>query len=61
MKARETAIMATAIEERKRSLSAQLVVSLVVAISFWLSDSMTDVLKNLIDRISELQLKISKY
>lgn len=55
LKAIETAIPKTAIkqaiantgcyEERKRSLPAQLVVSLVIAMSFWSKDSMRDVLK----------------
>jgi hypothetical protein len=57
LKAIEMAIPATAIEmaiantqsqeERKRSLPSQLVVCLVIAISFWSRDSMRDVLKNL--------------
>ncbi len=36
-------------EERRRSLRTQLVVRLVIAFSFWSSDSMRDVVKNLID------------
>ena len=48
-------------EERKGSLPAQLVVSLVIAMSFWSSDSMRDVLKNLIDGRSQSWLKIGKY
>ena len=52
LKAIETVIPATAIEqaiaktqseeERKRSLPAQLVVSLVIAMSLWSKDSMRD-------------------
>lgn len=71
LKAIEIAIPAMAIassiaktkttEERKRSLPAQLVVSLVIALSFWSSDSMRDVLKNLVDEMSETWLKIGKY
>ncbi len=71
LKAIETAIPATAIEqaiantqtqeERKRSLPAQLVVSLVIAMSFWSKDSMRDVLKNLIDGMSEAWVKVGKY
>ncbi len=63
LKAIETAIPAFAIEqaiantkteeERRRSLPAQLVVSLVIAMSLWSRDSMRDVLKNLIDGLSE--------
>jgi hypothetical protein len=62
-KAIETAIPATAIEqviantqtqeERKRALPAQLVVSLVIAMSLWSKDSLRDVLKNIIDGMSE--------
>ncbi|MBD2415549.1 IS4 family transposase [Nostoc calcicola FACHB-3891] len=48
-------------EERKRSLPAQLVVSLVIAMSFWSKDSMRDVLKNLIDGMSEAWVKVGKY
>jgi hypothetical protein len=71
LKAIEMAIPATAIEqaiantkteeERKRSLPAQLVVSLVIAMSFWSRDSMRDVLKNLIDGMSEAWVKVGKY
>lgn len=71
LKAIETAIPATAIEEaiantqtqeeRKRSLPAQLVVSLVIAMSFWSKDSMRDVLKNLIDGMSQAWVKVGKY
>ena len=71
LKAIEMAIPATAIEqaiantqteeERKRSLPAQLVVSLVIAMSFWSKDSMRDVLKNLIDGMSEAWVKVGKY
>lgn len=71
LKAIETAIPVTAIEqaiantqteeERKRSLPAQLVVSLVIAMSFWSKDSMRDVLKNLIDGMSESWVKVGKY
>jgi hypothetical protein len=70
-KAIETAIPATAIEqaiantqtqeERKRALPAHLVVSLVIAMSLWSSDSMRDVLKNLIDGLSEAWVKVGKY
>jgi hypothetical protein len=71
LKAIEMAIPATAIkqaiantqseEERKRSLPAQLVVSLVIAMSLWSKDSMRDVLKNLIDGLSEAWIKVGKY
>ena len=63
LKAIETAIPPTAIEqaiantkaaeERKRSLPAQLVVCLIIAMSLWSRDSMRDVLKNLIDGLEE--------
>ena len=71
LKAIETAIPVTAIEravattkaseERKRSLPAQLVVCLLIAMSLWSRDSMTDVLKNLIDGMSEAWVKVGKY
>ena len=71
LKAIEAAIPATAIEqaiattksdeERKRSLSAQLVVCLVIAMSLWSRDSMRDVLKNLIDGLSQAWVKVGKY
>lgn len=71
LKAIEIAIPATAIEqaiantqseeERKRSLPTQLVVSLVIAMSLWSKDSMRDVLKNLIDGLSEAWVKVGKY
>ncbi len=71
LKAIETAIPAFVIEqaiantqtqeERKRLLPAQLVVSLVIAMSFWSKDSMRDVLKNLIDGMSEAWVKVGKY
>lgn len=70
-KAIETAIPATSIEqaiaktkvgeERHRSLPAQLVVCLIIAMSLWSKDSMRDVLKNLIDGLSEAWVKIGKY
>jgi hypothetical protein len=70
-KAIEIAIPATSIEqaiaktkveeERHRSLPAQLVVCLIIAMSLWSRDSMRDVLKNLIDGLSEAWVKIGKY
>jgi len=48
-------------EERKRALPAQLVVSLVIAMSLWSKDSMRDVLKNLIDGMSDAWVKVGKY
>jgi hypothetical protein len=61
LKAIETAIPPFVIEQRsltkprgtQRSLPAQLVVSLIIAMSIWSRDSMRDVLKNLIDGLSE--------
>jgi len=71
LKAIETAIPATAIEqaittskaneERNRSLPAHLVVCLVVAMSLWSRDSMRDVLKNLVDGLSVAWVKVGKY
>jgi hypothetical protein len=50
-----------ALECRTRSLPAHLVVCLVIAISLWSNDSMRDVLKNLIDGLSETWVKVGKY
>ena len=71
LKTIETAIPATAIsqaiaktkanEERNRSLPAQLVVCLVIAMSLWSRDPMRDVLKNLIDGLAEAWVKVGKY
>ena len=71
LKAIETAIPPTAIEEaiaksnsseeRKRSLPGYLVVCLVIAMSLWARDSMRDELKNLIDGMSEAWVKVGKY
>lgn len=71
LKAIETAIPATAIEqaittskaneERNRSLPAHLVVCLVIAMSVWSKDSMRDVLKNLVDGLSVAWVKVGKY
>lgn len=70
-KAIETAIPAEAIEaaiantkvseSRKRALPAQLVVCLVIAMSLWSRDSMRDVLKNLIDGLTDAWVKVGKY
>lgn len=71
LKAIKTAIPATAIEqaiattkaneERNRSLPAHLVVCLVIAMSLWSRDSMRDVLKNLVDGLSQAWVKVGKY
>lgn len=71
LKAIETAIPATAIEqaiatckaseERNRSLPAHLVVCLVIAMSLWSRDSMRDVLKNLVEGLSVAWIKVGKY
>ncbi len=47
-------------EERTRSLPAHLVVSLVIAMSLWSRDSMRDVLKNLVDGLTEAWVKGGK-
>jgi len=48
-------------ERRTRSLPAHLVVSLVIAMSLWSSDSMRAVLKNLIDGLSEAWIRVGRY
>ena len=45
----QTIGMTDSIEERKRKLPSQLVVCLVIAMSLWSNDSMTTVLKNLVN------------
>jgi hypothetical protein len=50
-----------AIEGRKRKLPSQLVVCLVIAMSLWSSDSMTTVLKNLVNGLSRQWTKLGKY
>jgi hypothetical protein len=71
LKALETAIPPEAIdtvlqqtnnhEYRTRSLPAHLVVYLVIAMSLWSRDSMRDVLKNLVDGLTEAWVKVNKY
>ena len=48
-------------ESRKRALPAHLVVCLVIAMSLWSRDSMRDVLKNLIDGLTDAWVKVGKY
>ncbi len=71
LKAIEAAIPSEVIEQvithskaqecRTRSLPAHLVVCLVVAMSLWSRDSMRDVLKNLVDGLTEIWVKVGKY
>jgi hypothetical protein len=71
LKALETAIPASAIEqalqatksteERKRALPSHLVVCLIIGMSLWSKTSMTGVLKNLVDGVSESWLKVGSY
>jgi hypothetical protein len=71
LKALETAIPPEAIDtvlqqtnshsNRTRSLPAHLVVCLVIAMSLWSRDSMPDVLKNLVDGLTEAWVKVNKY
>jgi hypothetical protein len=49
------------IEKRQRKLPASLVVCLVIAMSFWSSDSMTTVLKNLVNGLNRQWTKLGKY
>jgi len=57
----EQAITKTNVEEKRyRTLPAQLVVCLVIAMSLWSKDSV-DVLKNLIDGLNEAWIKMGKY
>lgn len=71
LKAIEAAIPPEAIEQaithsqaqecRTRSLPAHLVVCLVIAMSLWSRDSMRDVLKNLVDGLTEAWVLVGKY
>lgn len=45
-------------ERRQRMLPTHVVVVLVIAMSFWSSDSIVDVFKNLIQGISSLQIPL---
>lgn len=70
-KAIETVISPEVIEEtigttqakegRKRKLPSSLVVCLVIAMSLWSNDSMTTVLKNLVNGLSRQWTKLGKY
>jgi hypothetical protein len=48
-------------EERKRKLPSSLVVCLVIAMSLWSNDSMSCVLKNLVNGLSREWTKLGKY
>jgi len=48
-------------ESRKRKLPSQLVICLVIAMSLWSSDSMTTVLKNLVNGLSRQWTILGKY
>ena len=71
LKALETAIPAGAItqaiadtrsnEERKRALPSHLVICLVIAMSLWSKASMRTVLKNLVDGLSEVWIRVGQY
>lgn len=52
---------AKAQECRTRSLPAHLVVCLIIAMSLWSRDSMRDVLKNLVDGLTEDWVKVGRY
>ena len=48
----QTLSQTKSVEERKRKLPSQLVICLVIAMSLWSSDSMTTVLRNLVNGLS---------
>jgi len=48
-------------EERARKLPSSLVICLVIAMSLWSNDSMTTVLKNLVNGLSRQWTRIGKY
>ena len=49
------------VEERKRKLPSSLVVCLVIAMSIWASDSMSTVLKNLVNGLNRYWTKLGQY
>ena len=49
------------VEKRQRKLPASLVVCLVIAMSLWSSDSMTTVLKNLVNGLNRQWTKLGQY
>lgn len=58
----EVAISKTrAKEQRHRALPAQMMVCMVIAMSLWSKEAMRDVLKNLMDGMSEAWIKIGNY
>ncbi|MBD2253871.1 transposase domain-containing protein [Nostoc parmelioides FACHB-3921] len=71
LKALETAISAQAItqsiadtdsnEERKQALATDLMICLVIAMSLWSKASMRTVLKNLVDGLSEVWIRVGQY
>lgn len=48
-------------EERKRALPTHLVICLVIAMSLWSNASMRAVLKNLVDGLSEVWIRVGQY
>ena len=48
-------------EKRKRKLPASLVVCLIIAMSFWSSDSMATVLQNLVNGLNRQWTKLGQY
>ena len=71
LKALETAIPSEAVEqaiidthsneERKRALPSHLVICLIIAMSLWSKASMRTVLKNLVDGLSEVWIRVGQY
>jgi hypothetical protein len=57
----EAAILKTKLRRTTPWTTSQLVVCLIVAMSFWSKDSRRDVLKNLLDGLNEVWLKTGKY
>ncbi|MBE9048111.1 transposase domain-containing protein [Pleurocapsales cyanobacterium LEGE 10410] len=48
------------LESRRRKLTSSLVVCLVIAMSYWSSDSMTTVLKNLVNGLNKQWTKLGQ-
>jgi hypothetical protein len=57
----QTLSQTKSMEERKRKLPSQLVICLVIAMSLWSSDSMTTVLRNLVNGLSRQWTRLGQY
>lgn len=61
MRIEQTLSQTKSVEERKRKLPSQLVICLVIAMSLWSTDSMTTVLRNLVNGLSRQWTRLGQY